>query len=119
VLSAGQVRRHPPEVEAAVYFCCTEALQNAAKHAPGASVRVHLDEDDDELRFEVVDDGPGLPDDADAPIDGVVRPGQGLGNMVDRVGAVGGSIELVRPEHGGVAVRGRVPVGRRAQEVGA
>ena len=31
--------RHSPEVEAAVYFCCLEALQNAGKHAgEGAAV---------------------------------------------------------------------------------
>ena len=34
---ADDVGRHPPDVEAAVYFCCTEALQNAAKHAGAGS----------------------------------------------------------------------------------
>ena len=32
--------RYPSEVEAAVYFCCLEALQNAGKHAPGATVHI-------------------------------------------------------------------------------
>ena len=32
VLAAG-VRRYPREIESAAYFCCLEALQNAAKHA--------------------------------------------------------------------------------------
>src|SRR5207249_10922718 len=40
-LEADGVARHAPEIEAAVYFCCLEALQNAAKHAgPEASARV-------------------------------------------------------------------------------
>ena len=54
--------RYPPEIESAVYFACLEALQNAAKHAEGArSASVSLWEDE-ELRFEVRDDGAGLPD---------------------------------------------------------
>ena len=38
VLAAG-VGRHPREIESAAYFCCLEALQNAAKHAEGATRR--------------------------------------------------------------------------------
>ena len=32
-VNVDDLRRYAPEVEAAVYFCCLEALQNAAKHA--------------------------------------------------------------------------------------
>ena len=42
---ADGVGRYPTEIEAAVYFCCMEALQNAAKHAPGAAVVVLLADD--------------------------------------------------------------------------
>ena len=59
-VDATDVGRHPSEVEAAVYFCCLEALQNAAKHAPDATVRIEVREDADRLEFEVVDDGPGF-----------------------------------------------------------
>ena len=41
------------DIEAAVYFCCLEALQNSAKHAAGAPVRFGLGEVDSELQFEV------------------------------------------------------------------
>ncbi|MGH8976038.1 MAG: histidine kinase, partial [Acidimicrobiia bacterium] len=82
VLADG-VGRHARELEAAIYFCCLEALQNAAKHAPGASVEVRLWEEAGELRFEVADDGPGF-----AP--GGAKTGQGLVNMTDRIAAVGG-----------------------------
>src|SRR5439155_19269883 len=41
-VAAAGVERYPAETEAAVYFCCLEALQNAAKHAATASaVRIH------------------------------------------------------------------------------
>ena len=32
----------PPSVEAAAYFCCLEALQNAAKHSGAIAIRVDL-----------------------------------------------------------------------------
>ncbi|MGZ4773320.1 MAG: histidine kinase, partial [Ilumatobacteraceae bacterium] len=52
------VGRHNTEVEAAVYFCCMEALQNAGKHAgPDASALVRVWEADHTLHWEVTDDG--------------------------------------------------------------
>ena len=45
-VEAGGLRRYSPELEAAVYFCCMEALQNAGKHAgpdAGATVKVWED----------------------------------------------------------------------------
>ena len=33
--------RYPEDVETAAYFCCVEALQNVAKHAPEATVGPH------------------------------------------------------------------------------
>jgi signal transduction histidine kinase len=52
--------RYAPDVEAAVYFCCIEALQNAAKHAPEARAGVRLRRDGEWLVFEVADTGPGF-----------------------------------------------------------
>lgn len=101
---AGQVGRYPTEVEAAAYFCCMEALQNAVKHAPDAAVRIHLDERDGVLELVVEDDGPGV-----EPAQ--VRPGHGLGNMVDRLGAIGGTIEVGRSASGGTRIHGRIGVG--------
>ncbi|HXF72539.1 MAG TPA: histidine kinase, partial [Actinomycetota bacterium] len=56
-VEADGVGRHPPEVEAAVYFCCLEAIQNAAKHASASHVALRISPGDGELRFEVEDDG--------------------------------------------------------------
>ncbi len=102
-LTADGVGRYRPDVEAAIYFCCMEALQNAAKHAPGAAVRVHLEHDGAALYLTVDDDGPGLPS-------GATGRGHGLENMADRLGAVGGTLELTTGPTGGTRVRGEVPV---------
>ena len=106
-VSATGLGRHPEQVEAAVYFCCLEALANAGKHAPGASVTVTLQAVPGELRFEVADTGPGF-DPASTPA------GAGLSNMADRIGALGGEIAWrASPGHGTVVV-GRTPVPRVA-----
>ncbi len=87
-IEADGIGRYEPAVEAAVYFCCLEALQNAAKHAgPGAVARVSLADRDDALQVEVSDDGLGFE---------VARAGEssGLQNMTDRIGAVGGTVAL-------------------------
>ena len=55
-----RVGRYPPEIETAIYFCCVEALQNAARHAPGSAVRVSLAHDGSEVAFTLADDGPGF-----------------------------------------------------------
>ena len=91
-------------VEVAVYFCCLEALQNVAKHAPDASVTIGLATVDGALFFTVADDGPGFdPAAADR--------GAGLTNMADRLGAVGGTLRIRSSPGAGTEVSGRVPVG--------
>ena len=97
------VGRHHAEVEAAVYFCCLEALQNAAKHAPDATVQLRVEEVDGTLRFEVSDDGPGFDPDA-------VAGGHGFVNMSDRLGAIGGSVRWDSAPGQGTSVRGTVPL---------
>jgi signal transduction histidine kinase len=100
-------RRYPAEVEAAVYFCCLEALQNASKHAgAGARVRVSVDAEGGNLRFAVADDGIGF--------DPAVTGGHGFVNMRDRVGAIGGDLTVVSAPGSGTAVAGTVPVGAAA-----
>jgi signal transduction histidine kinase len=90
-------------VEAALYFCCLEALQNATKHAPAAHISVQLTRPEPGLlRLRVSDDGPGF-DPA------TISPGQGLQNMADRLGAVGGSITIDTAPGRGVSVMADVP----------
>jgi signal transduction histidine kinase len=99
--------RHSPEVEAAVYFCCLEALQNTAKYAPDSAVTLCLSEDGGVLSFEVADDGPGFDPTT-------VTPGQGLTNMMDRIAAVGGKLNWTSAPGQGVRISGSVPVGEPA-----
>ena len=94
--------RFAPEVEAAVYFCCLEALQNCAKHAPGTPVSVWLGREDGWLGWSMHDAGPGF-DAATAP------KGAGLQNMADRLAAVGGRLEICSVQGEGTTVTGRVP----------
>jgi signal transduction histidine kinase len=95
------VDRYPAELETAVYFCCVEALQNAARHAPGSVVRVSLAEDEGQVVFSVTDDGPGF-DPAIAPA------GSGLRNMSDRLAALGGSCQVDSSPGRGTTIAGRV-----------
>jgi signal transduction histidine kinase len=99
-------RRYPLNVETAVYFTCLEAVNNAFKHAPQASVTVTLDDDGRQLTFAVTDDGPGL-----AGPGGADGPGSfGLGNMRDRVVAAGGRLEVTSAPGAGTVVGGVVPI---------
>lgn len=98
---AGSSSRFPPEVEAAAYFTCLEALQNAVKHSRASNVHVRIHEDSDAFSFEVTDDGVGF-----EPAS--VESG-GLRNMGDRLIALGGSVEITSRPGGGTSVAGRVP----------
>jgi signal transduction histidine kinase len=106
-LRADGVGRCDPQVERAIYFTCTEALQNAAKHARGATrVEVALASADGRLRFEVRDDGAGF---------GAVEAarGAGLANLRERLAAVGGELRIASAPGAGTRVAGSVPLRRR------
>ncbi len=96
--------RYDVGIEAAAYFCCMEALQNAAKHAGANRVAVSLVEEDGTLLCSVTDDGVG--------IDGGPSPGTGLANMRDRVEAVGGTLGVLGTAGGGTRVEARLPARR-------
>jgi signal transduction histidine kinase len=98
-----EVGRCAPEIENAIYFCCLEALQNAAKHAePNASVQLSLDRVGDLLRFCIADDG-AIPAATSSSPDG-----QGLANMRQRIEAVGGRLEVQALACQGFRVAGTV-----------
>jgi signal transduction histidine kinase len=103
-VEADGLGRYPQEVEAAVYFCCLEALQNIVKYADASHVSVNLSMEAGQLKFSVIDDGKGF-DPASMP------QGSGLQGMADRMEALGGILE-VRSEPGtGTTVTGRIPAG--------
>jgi signal transduction histidine kinase len=106
-VSARGMDRWTPEIETTVYFACVEALQNAIKHADGASgIAIVLEGFDGRLRFEVRDDGPGFSQNGDGH-----HRGSGLVNMRDRVAAIGGELAIVSGPGQGTRVIGSVPTG--------
>jgi signal transduction histidine kinase len=103
-LSTEGIGRYAGDVEAALYFCCLEALQNAGKYAPDAHVMVRIWEESGGLLFAVTDDGPGF----DVRL---AQRGHGFTNMMDRLGAIGGSVRWESEPGHGTAIRGSVPLG--------
>jgi len=101
VLADG-VGRYPPPVEAAAYFTCLEALQNAAKHADARSVQVAVRGERNALRLVVEDDGVGY---------AVSEPtaGTGLSNLRDRVESVGGTLTIGSAPGRGTRVEAVLP----------
>ncbi len=98
-VTAHGLRRYPPDVEAAIYFCVLEAVQNAVKSAQAESVAVTLRHVDDLLLFVVKDDGAGFDSET-------VTRGRGLTNMADRMDALGGTLEIRSSPGDGTIVEG-------------
>jgi signal transduction histidine kinase len=97
------IGRYSQDIEAAVYFCTLEALNNVAKYAEASSVKVSLSDEGGELQFRIVDDGRGFDTN-------VTDYGTGLQGMADRLDAVGGSLEVRSGLGQGTTVIGRVTV---------
>jgi signal transduction histidine kinase len=96
------VERYPQQVEAAVYFCALEALNNVAKYAGANRVEVRLVQSNGDLTFEVSDDGAGFDMEH-------TTYGTGLRGMADRVEAIGGMLEIRSTPGSGTSVSGRIP----------
>jgi signal transduction histidine kinase len=92
--------RPPPAVEAAIYFAVSEALANVAKHARASRASVSVYELDGRILAQVTDDGVGGAD----PVSGT-----GLVGLMDRIGAVGGTLEVLSPAGAGTRVLASVP----------
>lgn len=103
-VSAAGLGRFASRVEAAAYFCCLEAMQNAAKHARATAIHIELRTGGDgELVAVIADDGRGFDY-------GAVTPGAGLTNMRDRLGSLDGTL-TVESTSRGTRVCATVPVG--------
>ncbi len=100
------VGRYGNDIEAAVYFCTLEALQNAGKHAgESATATVRVAEAGGVLRFEIHDDGAGFEVAGDT-----THHGHGFVNMADRLGAFGGTVSVVSAPGGGTTITGIIPL---------
>ncbi|MEX2204467.1 MAG: sensor histidine kinase, partial [Actinomycetota bacterium] len=102
-VSRDGIGRYPQDVEATVYFCVLEALQNVTKYANASGVDIDIQQRDGALTFEIRDDGIGF-DQTTAP------RGTGLQGMADRVEAVGGTLHVRSAPGDGTTVSGTLPI---------
>jgi signal transduction histidine kinase len=101
-VEADGIGRSSQDAEAAVYFCCLEALQNTSKYANPTQACVTLQAQNGALRFTTADDGAGY-DSRHTPM------GSGLRNMADRLAALGGELDVRSAPGSGTTVTGRLP----------
>jgi PAS domain S-box-containing protein len=94
--------RLPEAVEASVYFFCSEGLTNVVKHAQASLAWVRVELSDTRCIAEIGDDGIG----------GAWPRSEssGLTGLRDRIGALGGTMEIVSPDSGGTVVRAVIPL---------
>jgi signal transduction histidine kinase len=102
-IEADGIQRYPQDVEATVYFCALEALQNIAKYADASRADVGLSCSGGSLQFTITDDGTGFDTNT-------ARDGTGLQGMADRLAALGGTLHLRSQPGQGTTVSGRLPV---------
>jgi PAS domain S-box-containing protein len=94
--------RLPAPIEASLYFLCSEALTNIVKHAHATCAWIRLDVAADQCVFEVRDDGIG---------GAHPRPEtSGLIGLSDRIGALGGTLDIISQHPGGTVLRAAVPI---------
>lgn len=101
--------RLPAPIEASLYFFCSEALTNVVKHARATRAWIRLAVTADQSVAEVGDDGIGG-----------ARPGpetSGLIGLSDRIGALGGTLDIISPPSGGTVLRAAVPTPQEAAPV--
>jgi signal transduction histidine kinase len=91
----------PLSVQTTAYFVVAEALTNASKHADSDRIEVRVTAGEGRALVEVRDDGSGGVD---------PERGSGLSGLVDRVSALGGTLEIHSPEGAGTTIRARVPL---------
>ena len=95
------VGRLDPAIEAAVYFLCSEALANAAKHARATGMAVAVTQSRGRLLVEIADDGVGGADPA---------RGTGLRGLADRIEALGGRLSVESLPRQGTRLLAEIPV---------
>jgi signal transduction histidine kinase len=101
LLSSG-LRRYPPDVEHALYYCCLEALQNVAKHAAAQSVVIELHGDERGVTACVRDDGRGFTTRGSSQ--------GGLAHMGERISGVGGVLTIHSVPNDGTTIQVEVPI---------
>jgi signal transduction histidine kinase len=96
----GTVGRLPATVEAALFFVCSEALANVAKHAAASHASIDVRAHTEHVTVEIADNGKG---------GAVASPGSGLAGLTDRVEALGGTLDLESRRGAGTRVLVQIP----------
>ena len=99
----GEPRQLTPGLELSAYRIVQEALTNVLRHAGAAPTRVLVRYGSAALQIEVVDDGPGTPENGHGD-------GHGVIGMRERVALYGGDFEAGPLPAGGYAVRASLPI---------
>jgi len=99
-LRAAVPERLDPTIEAAAYFLISEALTNVAKYARADKVSVDVSATGGVLVVTIADDGVGGAN---------PQRGSGLRGLVDRLEAIGGTLEVTSPLGQGTRLRARLP----------
>ncbi|HEX5917860.1 MAG TPA: ATP-binding protein [Nocardioides sp.] len=101
LVRGGDVPRLPGGVEATLYFCALEAVQNATKHAGSTSIDLVLESGPAGVSVAVEDNGSGIAPGA--------HQGSGLANLSERAASVGGRLVLGERPGGGTRIAVHVP----------
>jgi signal transduction histidine kinase len=99
----GTPRRLPAGLALTVFRIVQESLTNAARHAAGSRVGVHLRYEPDAVEVAVVDSG-------GQPAHTAPGGGRGLLGMRERVAVFAGTLETGPSADGGFAVHARLPL---------
>jgi len=93
--------RPPAAIETVVYFVASEAVTNTIKHAAATRIDIEAEQDGDEVRVRITDDGVG----------GARGSGGGLSGLARRVAAADGEFTVVSPPGGPTVVTAVLPCG--------
>jgi len=94
--------RLPAAIEVGLYFFASEALTNTVKHARATGAWLRLEVAADQCVLEARDDGIGGA--------GHRPETSGLIGLSDRIGALGGTLDIISPPSRGTVLRATVPV---------
>jgi signal transduction histidine kinase len=95
-------RRSPEPVEVATYYAVSEALTNAIKHSRASLITIEIESTEETVRAAVQDDGIG---------GARLGAGSGLSGLVDRIDALGGTLDVISPSSAGTRVEIALPCG--------
>ncbi len=115
--AVGVKKRSHPDVEIVVYRILQEAMNNILRHSKAKHVTVLLAYSHPKLILTIKDDGVGFKQrESMLPFEGK-KSGIGLLGMRERVGAVGGNIEIRSSRGKGTVIRAELPATGRIAEV--